>query len=91
MSKLRLLTERHFEQFGRVLIRNRIKALLLMAVLIAGSMAFLPHLTVDTKNESYFHKDDPALGDYNAFRDQFGRKGVVFSPSTRPRFSTAPF
>ncbi|MDH5737858.1 MAG: MMPL family transporter, partial [Gammaproteobacteria bacterium] len=35
------------------------------------------HLTIDTSTESFLHKNDPTLLEYNRFRDQFGRDELI--------------
>ncbi|MBF0170910.1 MAG: MMPL family transporter [Nitrospinae bacterium] len=51
---------------------------LAITLLIAGGLASnLPKMTVDTSTEGFLREDDPALIEYNAFRDRFGRDEVV--------------
>ncbi len=73
MIPIRQRIENLFEQLARLVFRHRIKALLVMLVLTAIPAAFLPRLTIDTTNESFFRRDDTVLVDYNAFKDQFGK------------------
>ncbi|OGW29626.1 MAG: hypothetical protein A2X56_09485 [Nitrospirae bacterium GWC2_57_13] len=73
MTNIRQRIEYLFEQLGRLVYRNRVKSLLLMAVFTVIPAAFLPKLSIDTTNESFFRKDDRALVEYNAFKDQFGK------------------
>jgi len=77
MSTIRTRIDAGFEAFGRAIYRNRIKTLLVMAIVIAGLLSQLPKLTTDTSNEGYFRADDPVLADYNAFKEQFGREEMV--------------
>jgi len=44
--------------------------ILLITVVLTGQ---LPKLTMDTREESFFHENDPTLIAYNKFRDQFGQ------------------
>lgn len=47
-----------------------------LAVVVALTLALAsqtPQLTIDTRDESFFHPDDPALMAYNDFRDTFGQ------------------
>ena len=44
--------------------------LLLFTLALASQM---PHLKIDTRDESFFHADDPTLIAYNHFRDTFGQ------------------
>ena len=50
-------------------------AVFLATALLAGQ---LPKLTMDTREESFFHEDDPTLIAYNQFRDQFGQDDLFF-------------
>jgi len=38
----------------------------------------LPELTIDTRDESFFHPDDPTLVAYDQFRYQFGQDDIFF-------------
>lgn len=54
-------------------ICNRAWLLLVITGLATGFLVYqLPGLRVDTSTESFFHKDDPVLEEYEAFKDQFG-------------------
>jgi predicted RND superfamily exporter protein len=73
LKAFRQYVERLFEKLGRLIYRNRVKALLLTGLFTLPMIVQLQGLVVDTSNESFFHKDDGALLDYNSFRDQFGK------------------
>ena len=73
MIPIRQRIESWFEALARLVFRNRRKAVLFMVLLTAIPAAFLPRLTIDTTNESFFRQDDTVLVDYNAFKDQFGK------------------
>ena len=45
--------------------------------MLGALFAQLHHVTFDTPTEGFFHEDDPLVATYNAFRDQFGRDGLV--------------
>lgn len=47
----------------------------LITIILAAQ---LPKLTIDTRDESFFHQDDPTLVAYNQFRDQFGQDDMFF-------------
>ncbi|MEE8434610.1 MAG: MMPL family transporter, partial [bacterium] len=79
MAKLKYRIETGFARFGRMVYRNPWKTLALMVVLAAALVYQLPSLTQDTSPESFFHKDDPNLIQYNAFREQFGRDEMVIA------------
>ena len=77
MTNVRNTVEIWFASFARIIYRNRIKTLLIMAVLIAAITTQLPKLTIDISMEGFLHKTDPTLIEYNDFRDQFGRDEVI--------------
>ena len=45
----------------------------------------LPSVRFDTSTEGFLHDDDPALIDYNTFRDQFGRDDLIVLALHPPR------
>lgn len=63
-----------FERWGRFVIRHRIAALVVSLGATALLLAQLPKLTVDNSPEALLLDDDPAVVEYDAFRDQFGRE-----------------
>lgn len=73
MAPIRQRIELFFEELAKLVYRNRVKFLVLMVLLTLVPAAFLPRLTIDTTNESFFRKSDSTLVEYNAFRDQFGK------------------
>ncbi len=73
MAPIRQRIELFFEELAKWVYRNRVKSLVLMVLLTLVPAAFLPRLTIDTTNESFFRKSDDTLVEYNAFRDQFGK------------------
>ena len=76
-SDIRFRIDSSFESLGRILFRNKYKTLALMTLLTAAFFSQLPFVTFDTSNESYFHKGDPTIADYDEFRDQFGREEII--------------
>lgn len=66
--------ERSFERWGRFIIRHRSAALVVSLGLTALLLAQLPKLTIDNSPEALLLDDDPAVVEYDAFRDQFGRE-----------------
>ena len=49
--------------------------MILVTLLFASQ---LPKLTIDTREESFFHPSDPIITNYNEFRDQFGQDNLFF-------------
>lgn len=58
----------------------------LFVVLLAGGLLSGPavNITVDTRDESFFSEDDPALLTYNAFRNTFGQDDL-FIVAMKPK------
>ena len=77
MSGIRQRIEKGFEAFARLVYENRLKTLVLMAIIIGGLVSLIPRITIDTSTEGFLHDEDPTLLSYNDFRDQFGRDEVI--------------
>jgi len=73
MGMLRNRIENRFEEGGLWIARNPLKVILTVAVLLAALIMHLPKITMDTSTEGFLFDDDPALVEYNAFRDRYGR------------------
>jgi len=77
MKKVRDTIDAGFKQFGYGIIRFKWMVLLLM-ILLTGVMASqLRNIKFDTSTEGFFHEQDPAVLNYNEFREQFGRDEMV--------------
>ena len=77
MQRIRDRIEKALESFGHLVFRNRLKTLFVMLLIIAGLISQLPKIRIDTSTDGILHESDPALVDYNAFREQFGRDELV--------------
>ena len=91
MPTVRERIESRFESFGHFVYRNRITTLLVMLVAIAGMVSQLPKARIDTSTEGFLHEKDPALLDYNAFREQFGRDELVIIAVKSPEIFSRGF
>ncbi len=69
--------EHGFAKYARSVYHHPWLALLAVLLLAGGLASNLPKTTVDTSTEGFLLEDDPALIEYNAFRDRFGRDEVV--------------
>ncbi len=69
--------ETWFENLARTIYHNRIKTLIIMAVLIAAFISQLPKLFFDFSTEGFLHENDPTLIEYHSFRKQFGRDEML--------------
>ena len=65
-----------FEAWAGVVARWRYAFIALVFVATALSATQIPHITVDTSNESYLLEDDPARLAYDDLREQFGRDQI---------------
>ncbi len=72
LSTWRDIAEKRFEALGHWIFRNRLKTVALVLLLVVGLSTQLRKITVRTSSDSFFHKNDPVLVAYNAYRDQFG-------------------
>ncbi|VEN73128.1 RND transporter [Candidatus Desulfarcum epimagneticum] len=66
-----------FSDLAGLIYENRIKTLVFAAAFAALFIVQLPKITVDTSTEGFLHDDDPALLQYNDFRERFGRDGMI--------------
>ena len=76
MAKIHNKVEAWFSNFTALVIRHRyisFVGMLLMTMMLASQMS---KLTIDTRDESLFHDDDPVLVAYNDFRDTFGQDDI---------------
>ncbi|MBU1059256.1 MAG: MMPL family transporter [Proteobacteria bacterium] len=51
-------------------------ALVFLLLFTAGLASQLGNITIDTRDEGFFHDDDPALIGYNDFRERFGQDEI---------------
>jgi len=62
-----------FAEFTALVYRRKYVALACMLLITFGLAGQISKLTIDTRDEGFFHDDDPALIAYNTFRDTFGQ------------------
>ncbi|MCP4349817.1 MAG: hypothetical protein GY795_30415 [Desulfobacterales bacterium] len=84
MADFRRKVEIWFESVAGILYRNPLKTLFIMLVFIAALLSQVPKITTDISTEGFLHKSDPALLDYNGFRDQFGRDELIIIAVSPP-------
>ncbi|RWX51400.1 hypothetical protein VU01_11431, partial [Candidatus Electrothrix marina] len=65
-----------FRAFTAFVYERKYAALILMLLSTAGLASQLGKLTIDTRDESLFHANDPALIAYNDFKDRFGQDEI---------------
>ncbi len=70
---MRKRIEFFFGEFARIVFRRPLVTLLIVFGSAASLFSNLADLQLDASVEAFLHEDDPALLDYNDFRNQFGR------------------
>ena len=66
-------------------------ALLGGVLALAALASQMRHITYDTSTESFFRQDDPALVEYNHFREVFGRDEFLIAAINPPEVFDAAF
>ena len=67
-----------FESIASWVYAHALLTLGVIFLISAILAAQLPKLTIDTRDESFFHPDDPTLVAYDQFRYQFGQDDIFF-------------
>lgn len=65
-----------FKRFSAFVYDHKYSGLILILVLTIGLTSQLGKIHIDTRDEGFFHEDDPALVAYNDFKDQFGQDEI---------------
>lgn len=65
--------EHYFSQVTRWVYDSKYLALTVVLLMTMALATQTTKLTIDTRDESFFHDDDPTLIAYNRFRDTFGQ------------------
>lgn len=76
MKQLQTKIENLFSSSAAQLYDHRIKTVCFIFILSLVLSFGMSSLTIDTRDESFFHDDDPILVTYNKFRDNFGQDDV---------------
>ena len=84
MTNIRERIEELFDFGARKIYHNCYKTLFITIALISIILSQIPKLTVDVSTEGFMHKNDPALIDYNTFRNQFGRDELIMVAVSSP-------
>ena len=77
MDDLRNRVNGFFYKLGDFVYENPYKVLISIFLILGALFTQLPEITVDISTEGFFHEKDPALIDYNKFRDEFGRDELI--------------
>ena len=73
LNNIRQQCEHLFRQTAAFAYRRKYPVVAVILLLTAGLAAQLGRLEIDTRDESFFYEDDPALIAYNDFKAQFGQ------------------
>jgi predicted RND superfamily exporter protein len=71
--------EGSFVRWGELVVRHGWATAILVLGLTAPLLAQLPKLQVNNSVDAFFRDDDPAIIEYNAFREEFGRDHWVIA------------
>lgn len=77
MDKLKRKINSGFGFWGEFVFRFRLLLLPFCLSLIVALVSQLPKITIDASMESFLHKNDPILVDYDLFREQFGKEEFI--------------
>lgn len=91
MTGIHRQIEASFAALTDLTYRRRFLALSLMLLVTFALTSQLPKLRIDTGDETFFHKDDPALIAYNRFRDTYGQDDLFMIAMKPARGLTANF
>ena len=91
MTRLHRKLESCFTSITAAVYKYKFIAFGMMVLITAALASQLPKLTIDTRDESFFHDDDPTLIAYNKFRDQFGQDDMFFIALAPERGLTPEF
>ena len=83
--------EKTFERIARWSFRNKWLAVCLVGIVFLALLSQIPHLKLDTSNESFFRPDDKVLVDYNEFRNQFGKDEFIVIGISSPDIFSMEF
>jgi len=84
MASLHESVEHIFTRITAWVYDRKYRTLVIILLVTAAFAAQATKVTIDTRDESFFHPDDPALVAYNEFRDTFGQDDI-FIVALKPR------
>ena len=91
MKNLKTALEKKFGQIAISVYRHPWLGIAFTVIVCASLASQLPQLRTDTRNETFFHKDDKVLIDYNNFRDQYGKDEFIILAIDTPEIFTIDF
>lgn len=91
MHSLKKAFETGFGNLGVFCFKHPWSCLILGLTVCLGLASQMSHLQMDTRNETFFHKDDKVLLDYNTFRDQYGKDEFIIVAIDNPEIFSFEF
>jgi predicted RND superfamily exporter protein len=91
VKNYRAAIEKGFKRFGYFVADNPVKTLIVSLAIALPFIVNLPKAAIDASTEGFLFPDDPAIVQYNAFRDAYGREeravfmigpADIFAPQT---------
>ncbi len=89
MSPIYRKIEIYFEKLTAGVYQWKWAAMAVMVSITVALAVQIPNIRIDTRDESFFHDDDPALIAYNDFRDRFGQDDL-FIIALKPEKGMTP-
>jgi len=77
MAAIRQRIEARLAALARALAHHPWIAMLVVLVGVGVLVVQVPQLTFDPSTEGFFHPEDPAIQDYEAFRERYGRDEML--------------
>ncbi|WP_020586148.1 efflux RND transporter permease subunit [Desulfobacter curvatus] len=78
MAVIHKKLESFFEAIATWVYAHGVLTLIIIFLMSVMLAAQLPRLTMDTRDQSFFHPDDPTLVAYDRFRYEFGQDDIFF-------------
>lgn len=89
MALIHKKLESFFEDIAKWVYAHGVLTLIVIFLVSVMLAAQLPRLTMDTRDQSFFHPDDPTLVAYDRFRYEFGQDDIFFI-AMRPEKGLTP-
>ncbi|MCG8549202.1 MAG: efflux RND transporter permease subunit [Desulfobacterales bacterium] len=89
MAMIHMKLESFFEAIAKRVYAHGVLTLTIIFLVSVMLAAQLPKLTMDTRDQSFFHPDDPTLVAYDQFRYEFGQDDIFFI-AMRPENGMTP-
>ncbi|MEN8243937.1 MAG: MMPL family transporter [Thermodesulfobacteriota bacterium] len=91
MKNLHAIIEAWFSALTAFVYKRKYRTLISVILITACFISQIPKITIDMRDESFFHDDDPILIEYNQFRDTFGQDDIFIVGLKPENGLTIPF